>query len=179
MDALIENFLKDTNAVLPVPNPAFDPAKYDAEKEGVPASRNKPKKAQPKPAQEKDNPALEGWKARACSAKVKDGVVTVSANGGQPFLGGTAGQFSNKTEITFRAKTATGGDANVSWFKNLPDAKFTSYELKPGDWQETSVTLTAEGKLGIIRLYLPAAAMPVEIDWIEISSEGKKQRFDF
>lgn len=179
MDTLIEKFLQDTHAVLPVLNPAFDPAKYDAEKEGVPAIRNKPKKAKPKAAHEKDDPALEGWKARGCSAKVKGGIVTISTNGGEPFLGVGAGQFSGKTEITFRAKTATGGDANVSWFKKLPDAKFTAYQLQPGDWQETSVTLNTEGKLGIIRLYLPAAAMPVEIDWIEISSGGKKQRFDF
>ena len=41
MDALIESFLKDTNAVVPVANPDFDPAKYDPSKEGVPAARNK------------------------------------------------------------------------------------------------------------------------------------------
>ena len=67
----------------------------------------------------------------------------------------------------------------MSWFKTPADAKFTSYELESGDWKETSVALTEEGKLGIIRLYLPVAAMPVEIDWIEIASEGKKARFDF
>ena len=35
MDALIETCLADIHAVLPVPNPAFDPAQYHPELEGV------------------------------------------------------------------------------------------------------------------------------------------------
>jgi arylsulfatase A-like enzyme len=34
LDAAIEQFLTDTNAVLPQPNPKFDPAKYDPTQEG-------------------------------------------------------------------------------------------------------------------------------------------------
>lgn len=54
MDALIENFLAETKAVLPVPNPTFDPAKYDPEQEGVKAMRpkGKPRPAPKKPAEE-------------------------------------------------------------------------------------------------------------------------------
>jgi arylsulfatase A-like enzyme len=48
LDALIETFLADTKAVLPVPNPAFNPAQYHPEDEGKPAPRNKPK-PKPKP----------------------------------------------------------------------------------------------------------------------------------
>ncbi len=47
MDALIEKFLTDTKAVRPMPNPAFDPAKYHPEKEGVANIRDE---SQPKPA---------------------------------------------------------------------------------------------------------------------------------
>lgn len=43
LDALIETFLADTKAVLPVPNPAFDPAQYHPEDEGKPGLQNKPK----------------------------------------------------------------------------------------------------------------------------------------
>ncbi|MCR4415941.1 MAG: sulfatase [Thermoguttaceae bacterium] len=35
LDALIEKFLADTKAVVPIPNPAFDPSKYRPELEGV------------------------------------------------------------------------------------------------------------------------------------------------
>lgn len=43
MDGLIEGFLEATGAVLPVPNPEFNPASYDPAKEGVPADRTGPK----------------------------------------------------------------------------------------------------------------------------------------
>ncbi len=44
LDARIEAFLRDTQAVVPLPNPAFDPAKYRPEDEG------KQKRPQAKPA---------------------------------------------------------------------------------------------------------------------------------
>jgi arylsulfatase A-like enzyme len=54
LDALIEDFLKRTNAVVPIANPAFDPTKYDASKEGI---RNMPANKKPgankKPAPKK------------------------------------------------------------------------------------------------------------------------------
>ena len=44
LDALITTFLTETKAVLPVPNPAFDPAKYQPELEGKNRVRTDPKK---------------------------------------------------------------------------------------------------------------------------------------
>lgn len=49
LDRLIENFLNDTKAVRPVPNPNFNPAAYKPELEGV-DNRPKAKKAKPKKA---------------------------------------------------------------------------------------------------------------------------------
>ncbi len=48
LDALIEEFLADTKAVVPVPNPAFDPSKYRPELEGQQKAKPAPKnKVQP------------------------------------------------------------------------------------------------------------------------------------
>lgn len=44
LDALIGKFLADTKAVVPLPNPAFDPSKYRPELEGVQNNRKKQKK---------------------------------------------------------------------------------------------------------------------------------------
>jgi arylsulfatase A-like enzyme len=41
LDAKIENFLKDTNAVLPLPNPNFNPALFDWSKIGISTPRTK------------------------------------------------------------------------------------------------------------------------------------------
>lgn len=57
MDALIENFLSKTSAVQPVRNPAFSPAAYHPEKEGVQVAKKPAKKAKPKAkAKAKDVP---------------------------------------------------------------------------------------------------------------------------
>ena len=57
LDALIEKFLADTKAVVPVPNPAFNPAAYHPEDEGQQKQREK---AQPKAkTQDKPRPPLQ------------------------------------------------------------------------------------------------------------------------
>lgn len=43
LDGMIERFLKETNAVVPIPNPAFDPAHYRPELEGKPQPKGKAK----------------------------------------------------------------------------------------------------------------------------------------
>jgi len=48
MDALIEKFLADTKAVVPAPNPAFDPSKYRPEDEGKPGLKKPKPKPKPK-----------------------------------------------------------------------------------------------------------------------------------
>lgn len=53
MDALIEQFLAETKAVLPVPNPAFDPAAYKPENEGRQKAKANDKKSKAKAAAKK------------------------------------------------------------------------------------------------------------------------------
>ncbi len=188
LDALIEKFLADTQAVVPVPNPAFDPSKYHPELEGKQTNKDKPKgkaaaKAPAKAAGKDDSdPALQGWKARACSATVVEGIVTVKGTGDAPFLGFAAGQLSGRTTAKFRARSENGGAGKVEWLPNAQDsakAKAVAFQLRGGDWQEIAVELPAEGTLGILRIYLPAQKEPVEIDWIALQSGETKRRSDF
>ena len=166
LNALITDFLKQADAVIPVRNPNYKPA--DA----------KPSTTQTKPAEQPD--PLLGWKARLSDARVKDGILTVSGKGDAPFLGVGAGT-SGPAVLKLRARSASGGDGRVEWIppdkKN--DAKSAAFKLQPGDWQEISVSIPAEGPLGILRVYLPAQKQPVEIEWIELKSTGKPKRWKF
>jgi arylsulfatase A-like enzyme len=71
LDALIEKFLADTRAVVPFPNPKFDPAKYQPELEGKAEPKGKGARKiaakAPTPAEPKADGAdpLQGWKARS------------------------------------------------------------------------------------------------------------------
>ena len=170
LDALIEAFLKDTHAVLPVPNPAFDPKQYHPELEGKPQPKAKAKA----PAKDESDPALLGWKARDCKAVVKNGIVRVTNIGFECFLGFGASKHSGPSTATFRIK-AKPGASHFDWLSNAGKAQHTPFTLQGADWQEITVKLPATGPLGIVRLYLPMQEQPVEIDWIELRSiDGSK-----
>ena len=188
LDALIEQFLADTKAVVPAPNPKFDPAQYHPELEGrqQPKTKDKPKTPAKAavartPAKDDGDPALQGWKARSCTATVKNGIVTVTGKGDAPFLGVSAGA-SGPAVVKIRARSTSGGNGKIEW---LPpggaqtDAKSSPLTLAPGDWREITVNIPAEGPLGIVRLYLPAQKKPVDLDWVEIKSANKTKRWEF
>ena len=176
LDALIETFLKDTHAVVPVVNPAFDPRQYHPELEG----KQQPKIKAKAPAKDDSDPALQGWKARDCKATVKDGIVRVTNIGSECFLGFGAGKHSGPSTATFRIK-AKPGTSHFDWLPGGGKAQHVPFNLKVDDWQEITVRLPAAGPLGIVRLYLPMQEQPVEIDWIELRSteDGKVTRTDF
>jgi arylsulfatase A-like enzyme len=188
LDALIERFLTETKAVRPIANPAFDPAKYQPDDEG----KAKPKaagparpKAVPASAQP-DDPKLRGWKARSCTAVVKDGILTVTGTGAAPFLGFAPGKLTGKATLRFRLR-CDGGSGKVAWLPT-PDTKPADapkpvdFSVKAGDWAEISAVIPAPGdQPGIVRLYLPAQGSTVEIDWLEITSSARAKpiRVDF
>lgn len=178
LDALIEKFLIDTKAVVPVPNPAFDPAKYRPELEGKPQPKGKAKASTKPTAKGKDDgdPTLQGWKARDCEAAVKDGILRLTNIGPEGFLGFAAGKHSGPTTAKFRIK-AKAGTSHFDWLSGGVGSqqKRVDFTLKGDEWEEITVELPAEGPLGIVRLYLPMQAHPVELDWIELISQTNSQ----
>ena len=183
LDALIEKFLTDTRAVLPIPNPAFDPTRHRPEEEGKskPRSTPKAKNSAKTPAKDVSDPALKGWKARSCSASVAAGVVTVRGDGDAPFLGVGAGT-AGPAVLSLRCRCSAGGPGNVAWLQaGAPQEAGNSvpFAIAPGDWQTITVETPARGPIGILRVYLPAQQQPVEVDWIELKSDAKNQRWDF
>ena len=176
LDARIEAFLNDPRAVRPLPNPAFDPAKYHPEDEG----KQKPKvKAA---AKDDSDPKLQGWKARGCAASVKEGIVTLKGQDDAPFLGVGAG-VSGPAVLTARVRCAKGGTGRVGWIQpraSVASEKNSAFKLSPGDWQTVSVEVPEAVPIGILRLYLPAVQQQVEVDWIELKpATGQPRRWDF
>lgn len=185
LDALISDFLARTGAVVPVPNPAFDSTQYHPELEGVrPATANrKPARNASKGSKQDDSdPALHGWKARSCTAKVADGIAIISKTTSASFLGFAAGQHRGASQVKLRVRSSAGA-AHIDWLPGGAQSEAHSVEVRfPGgdDWQEITADLPADGPLGIVRIYLPAQKQPIQIDWIEIrSADGKKTRTDF
>ncbi len=173
LDALIEGFLKDTNAVQPIPNPNFDPAKYRPEDEGKNRVRSK------KPAPKKDDGKVSGWTPRNSNATLKDGIIRVQSNGAKPFLGIGAG-MSGPVTASFRIRAGNGGSGKIAWVPEDKKERTVPFNIDGADWQTLNVKLPAKGSLGIFRIYLPAEKQVVELDWLELKPEtGQPRRWDF
>ncbi len=175
LNALINGFLQDTAAVVPVRNPTYGQA--------IAARGTKATGKASAKGTDDEFPGLQGWKARGVEYSVKEGVATLTPKNNAPFLGASAG-VSGPATVTFRVRTARPGAAQIEWL-NLNAGKqgakphSVPYTLNGGDWQEVKVNLPATGALGVIRLYVPALPQPVEIDWIEVQGAGAKKRWDF
>jgi len=87
MDAMIEEFLIDTKAVLPRPNPDFDPSQYRPEDEGKPGIRQrKAPRSTAAPGGPLPKPVA-GWQpSRQCRLKMAAGSLNVTSTGGDPYL---------------------------------------------------------------------------------------------
>ncbi|YCM45450.1 sulfatase [Verrucomicrobiaceae bacterium 227] len=171
LDTKISKHIADTRAVVPIPNPEFDPAKYRPELEGANRVRNAPKPTSKSQAKNDPfDPKLEGWKARNSKATVKDGIITLKATGSDPFLGVGVAQHKGTATITVRAKAPKGGKGKVTWANGSPKIGAIPFELKAGEWTELSLTLPAKGSLGILRVHLPAQDQEIQVDSITLSS---------
>jgi arylsulfatase A-like enzyme len=160
LDALIEKFLSATNALVPIPNPAFDSKKYHPELEGK----------------------ITTWDATGCNTVVRDGTVNISSIGDNASLIFSAGKHSGPSIATFRIKAAAGTYNLDWWIPGATEVKGQSrrFALNGGDWQEVTVQIPAQGPLGTVRLYLSKQEQPVELDWFEIKSiNGKRTRMEF
>lgn len=176
LDALIDGFLSDTGATYPRPNPAYQPGAAPKKKSSaatLAATSNDP---------------LEAWKARGCEAVVKDGVVTMTGKGkpGTAFLGHGMAKMTGPAIVKARVRSTTGGEGKLEWLPmgaaDPSIVKSVPFTVTGGDWQEVSVDVADDGPLGTMRVYLPAAEKPVEVDWIEVRGKAAKarpQRWDF
>ncbi|MDZ4849746.1 MAG: sulfatase [Pirellulaceae bacterium] len=126
MDALIEAFLKDTKAVLPIPNPKFDPSKYQIEREGKATLKGGADSSSQK-STDKNAPAkktkpigqpVAGWQpSRTCTLSLKDGSLIVTSDGGDPHLSFVlpAEAFGSPLTMRFTMTSNSKGQGQLFW----------------------------------------------------------------
>jgi arylsulfatase A-like enzyme len=197
LDKLIQDYIVETNVVVPLPNPNFDPAKFDPSTIGVQAgglkmppgykaSNQTPGDANPPTTVNKES--MLGWTARNAEAIVQGDSLRLIPAGRQPFLTNAKVRADGPAKVRLRIRTQNKGTARLQW-RSEGQEKFPengqskTFEVAGGDWQELSVPLAVEGRLVHVRFFLPDRKRPVEIDWIEITPTGgidkEKLRWDF
>jgi arylsulfatase A-like enzyme len=155
LDALIDTFIKDTGALAPIPNRAFN--------ERAISEGKTPREA------------TTGLVPRMCKISLVAAALRVEADGRTPFLGTAQVRQAGPVTLKLRARTTAGGIGRVQWRtadqEEFPaEGQAVEYILNASDdWQDVSIDLPVQGRTGIVRLYLPAQRAPVEIESIRFT----------
>ena len=153
LDALIDAFVQDTGALIPKPNPAY----------------------RPRSVHESAADPTEGLVPRMCKISLADGALRIEADGPTPFLGTARVKHTGPLTLRMRARSTAGGAGKIQW-KTADQQEFpaegqsVAFTLAAGDrWQDVDVHLPIQGTAGIVRIYLPAALSPVQIETLQFS----------
>jgi arylsulfatase A-like enzyme len=164
LDALIDDFIMDTGALVPKPNPAYRPSAARAARA-----------------------ADAGLAPKFSKATLIEGALRVEKDGRSPFLGtAQVRKLTGPLTLKLRLK-GPAGKAQIRW-KTAgqetfpPQGQSVEYSLEDREgWQDVTVKLPVKGRPGIVRIYLPATDdAPVEIESIEFTDgNGGKKAWDF
>jgi arylsulfatase A-like enzyme len=163
MDQMMEAYLQKSNAVVPQPNPKFNPKLYMPENIGVPA------------AKQKAAGLVEGWVASGtCSIEKGDGTLVVASTGGDPYL--FVHQFNalngGPFTVSLKMKSDSSGGSMVYYNTPAAAARTVPFRvLHDGQWHEYDVKLPVS-RLDGLRLDPSGAPGRLEIEWIRLKDSA-------
>jgi arylsulfatase A-like enzyme len=148
LDALIDGFLRDTGAMVPLLNPAYDPR----------ALRE-----------------ADGWQPSGhCKLSKAEGCLVIDSVGGDPHVWTTeVPEAAGELVVTFRLRSTSQGigqffyaDAKTPNFG--PSVRQDVAIIHDGQWHEYEAGFSTEGRLKQIRLDPSTAPGRMEVDWISV-----------
>lgn len=151
LDALIDQFVRETGALYPAPNPNYRPS---AATTGSPA---------------------EGLVPKFCDLEMINGAVRVMGERRAPFLGTTQIKYTRPLLLSLRLRSTMGGDGKVWWKTaeqdSFPEGKqLIQFDVAASErWQNIHVELPIEQRTQILRIYLPAESKPVDVQGIRFT----------
>lgn len=173
LNALIDQFVKETGALYPMPNPNFNPN----------AQTTRPSR---RPLALEPTESVAGLVPRNCRLVNTEGAIRVVGDGRQPFLGTAQVKFVGPLRLKIRARSTAGGKGRIQWRTAAQDAfpeaaQIVTYDLPAGTtWQDLTIPLPLQGQAAIIRLYIPAEVTAVELQSIQfLDSNGRSKSWNF
>mgnify|MGYP000237275837 CR=1 FL=1 len=183
LDNLMERFLAKTNAVVPVPNPDFNPSKYKPEFEGKQTPKED-KKAKKKPApgvkpEESDTSSI--WRfSKDVALTAKENLLTLKSTGGDPsistrFIPQAQGPF-----LFILRMSSTAKGTGVIFFTSENDKGFHKDRsvgfplIHDGTFHDYEVQISAKD-LTALRLDPGSAPGDISVDRFDLrDATGKK-----
>ncbi len=172
LDRKIEDYLKETQAFVPPPNPHFDPKQYAPEKYGISTRKIRKQKAStPKNKGSK----IDGWQAGGtCSISKGEDMLVIKSSGRDPYitLRGLAKTEGGPFTVSLRMRAPGSQEGTVYYNEPASGACTASFALNgESEWQEVK-TQIAETSINGLRLDPSRAAGTVEIDWIRLLDQS-------
>lgn len=183
LDALIEQHIVATNAVVPQPNPRFDPERYHPEEIGVPRIRNQ----QARRATQKVRPPsrVEGWAGRGtCRLKKTDSALVVISDGADPYLiaeqfkGAAEQQSSGPFTVNIKMKSQSSGEGAAFYNHPFAAARSVSFDVQhDGEWHEYRIEIPVKS-LTAFRLDPSRGSGRIEIESLQIRDQDQKVLYE-
>lgn len=151
LDALIDGFLEDTGALVPLANPDHVPGAL-----GV----------------------VQGWRP---SGHVKltwpEGMLRMESTGGDPFVyNNQAPEAQGALVVRFRMRSDSSGIGQFFWAdagtpRFGPTVRLDFAAVHDGQWHEYEVAFTTRGRLRQLRIDPSTAPGLIELDWVQLLGE--------
>jgi len=185
LDERITQFLAETSAVVPLPNPRFDPTQYDPKMIGKapPKASRKPRGAGSKQSQRKSKPVA-GWQAGGtCSLALKESSLIVTSTGRDPHLSFKLPEELAHEKLVLKVTMSSNsqGSGQVFWqekgvtptfFRDRSRGFNVQHDGKP---HECSVTFSAKAPVLAVRIDPSNAAGEITISRIILFNGGGKE----
>ena len=150
LDKLIEDYITEANVVVPLPNPNFDPSKFDPSKIGVqPGGLKMPPSFQSHPTVSKAanlrsqsmTKSMLGWIAKNAAATVADESLRITPAGRQSFIANA------KVRIDGPARSQASHPNAKGWNKSTAVANRRPGRI-PGGWAKSIIRCRWRGLAG-------------------------------
>lgn len=172
LEKMLDTWLAEVGASLPQPNPNYDPA---ARRPGELDAFD------PAGATLLDEWTFDrdsgGWKPNGqCRLAVRDGLLAVTASGGDPFITTKIHAKGGYLVVAIRYRAAASGSGQVLWgiaqAPRFERARRVGYRVKhDGAWHTAAMRIRANGPLVQLRIDPASGKGKVEIDWVRVYRE--------
>ncbi|MDG2126976.1 MAG: sulfatase [Fuerstiella sp.] len=182
LDALIERFLVETDAVVPVPNPDFDPSTYRPEDEG------KSQRGSPNKRKAPRVPPVAGWRrGNDCELSVKDGALVIDSDGRDPHLSFRLPKPlpATKLKLHITLSSTASGRGQVFWQEQGVNPAFirdrsTVFDIKhDGESHDYVVTLNPQHPVLSIRLDPAQSRGKIRVAAMSLTDDDDRRQFSW
>jgi arylsulfatase A-like enzyme len=194
LDSRIEEFLNETRAVRPIPNPGFDPSKYHPELEGQAPLKGSSKEKAGETAPAKSTPkrpgrqTVAGWQPLGtCELSLKSNELIVASSGGDPHISFVLPKTlpAGKLYFQFSMNSNSSGTGQIYWQEEDVTPSFSrerSQSFKPthdGELHIYRIELSPQNPVIAVRIDPSNAAGRIKLSQMQLMDDSGSELYQW